>query len=61
MVADKWQHLLCVFTQIDADNFEMGTDGANFGNIRVRDLRVYKRVPSADEAKLIAETTRRAF
>lgn len=61
LVADQWQHLVCVFAQIDANNFEVGTDGANFGNILVRDLRVWDKVPSAAEVAQLYARTQRAY
>ena len=31
MVAGKWQHLVCQFTAVDANNMELGNDGTNYG------------------------------
>jgi len=53
LVAGLWQHLICQFTTVDANNFELGTDGANFGDIDVRRLRVHADVWSADEVALV--------
>ena len=52
LAAGRWQRVMCVFTQIDADNFEIGTDGANFGQFKCDDFRCYDAVKSADYAKL---------
>ena len=51
MVADVWQHLVCIFSQVDANNFEIGTDGSNYGDIKVKDIRAYDEVKSADWIK----------
>ena len=53
LVAGLWQHLVCQFTEVDANNFELGTDGANFGDIDVRRLRAHADVWSADEVALV--------
>jgi hypothetical protein len=53
LVAGLWQHLVCQFTQVDANNFELGTDGANFGDIDVRRLRAHADVWTADEVALV--------
>jgi len=53
-----WQHIMCVFTQADANNFEIGTDGSNFGQFKMDDIRVYNRVPTLAEANDIYELTR---
>ena len=60
LVADKWQHLVCVFERVDANNFEQGWDGANYGNTEQNDLRVYDRIPSADEVRLMYSTEKRS-
>lgn len=39
MVAGAWQRLVCQFTQDDANNHEIGYDGANYGQIEVCDWR----------------------
>lgn len=45
MIANRWQHLVCVLSAaIDANNFEIATDGTNFGNIQVADVRIYSGV-----------------
>jgi len=37
-----WQHLVFVLTAaLDANNFEVATDGANFGNIQVQEITCY--------------------
>ena len=54
-----WQHAVCVFTQIDADNFEIGTDGANFGKFSMNHLRAYDSVLDLGWAKQEFERTRR--
>ncbi|MEA3477010.1 MAG: LamG domain-containing protein [Bacteroidota bacterium] len=41
MVADKYQHLVCVFTEVDANNFELANDGSNYGDIDVDSVAVY--------------------
>ena len=41
MVADRWQHLICVFTQVDANNLELANDGTNYGDIDVSEFNVY--------------------
>lgn len=52
LAANQWQHLVCQFNVIDANNFELGTDGANFGDIDVRDLRAYSTARTADQIKI---------
>lgn len=54
-----WQNIISVFTQIDADNFEIGTDGANFGQFKMNDLRAYDSVLDLNWAKSYFEMTRR--
>lgn len=51
MVASKWQHLVCQFTVTDANNFELGTDGANYGDIEVLDLRARSTASTLAEVK----------
>jgi len=52
LAADVRQHVVCVFTQIDADNFELGTDGTNFGQIELEDVEAFDDAKSADWAML---------
>ena len=61
MVADTWQHLVCVFTQDDANNFELGNDGTNYGDIKLKDVRVYDRAWSASEAKSEYNRTKKFY
>jgi len=50
MVAGKWQFLVCVLNaNVTASNFEMATDGTNFGAISISDMRIF------DEAMLQAQ------
>jgi hypothetical protein len=53
-----WQKIVCVFTQADANNFEIGTDGANFGQFRMNDIRAYDSVLDLNWVKLNWEMTR---
>ena len=49
LVADKWQYLVCQISTKDGNNFELGWDGSSYGDMEVRDLRVFTttRTPSA--------------
>ena len=45
LVADRWQHLVCVLNaDVDANNLEAATDGTNFGNVAISDIKIYDRV-----------------
>lgn len=58
MVANKWQHLVCVFTAVDANNFELANDGANFGNIEVDSVTAYSGALEQAEAEDIYARSR---
>lgn len=47
LAADVWQFVVCVVETEDANNFELGTDGANYGEIDLRDVRAYSEAKSA--------------
>lgn len=49
IVAGQWHFIVMQFSTEDANNFELGTDGTNFGNIEVRDLRAWTTARSASE------------
>ena len=59
LAAGFWQHVVCQFTQVDANNFEVGTDGSNFGDFSMRDLRVRDGLSTADQILRRYEKTRR--
>ncbi len=61
LAADFWQHLVCQFTQIDANNFELGTDGANFGEIELCDVRARDALWTADKVMYEYKATRIYF
>lgn len=46
---DRWYHLVAVFQQDAAANFELGWDGANYGQIRLRDVKARDAVWSASD------------
>uniref|UniRef100_A0A6M3KHB3 Putative lectin/glucanase superfamily protein n=2 Tax=viral metagenome TaxID=1070528 RepID=A0A6M3KHB3_9ZZZZ len=59
LAASVWQHVVCVLNaDVDANNFEIGNDGANYGAFDMRDLRVFNEVKSADWAALAYRTAR---
>ena len=47
LAATEWSHVISVFSQIDANNFEVGTDGSNFGQFKMKMLNVYDEILSA--------------
>ncbi|KKL50664.1 hypothetical protein LCGC14_2303220, partial [marine sediment metagenome] len=61
MVADVWQHLACVVSTVDANNFELGWDGANYGDTEQRDVRVYSDIKASDWIALYYARTRGYF
>ena len=50
--AGFWQHVVCQFTQVDADNFEVGFFDPQYGEFSMRDLRVRDSISSADAVKI---------
>lgn len=57
IVAGKCHHLVMQFETEAAANFELGTDGSNFGNIEVRDLRVWTTARSLSETSAEFKST----
>jgi len=49
MVAGKYQHLVCVFDVEDADNFEAGWDGTDYGTSIIAEIAAYSAALTADE------------
>jgi hypothetical protein len=49
MVADQWQHLVCQFNQDSGANFEIGREGANYGEVDIWNLRAHDDLWSVDE------------
>jgi len=49
LVPGEWQHVVFQFEVDDANNFELAYDGANYGALGVRDLRVRTSWSTADE------------
>ena len=58
MVAGKWSHLVCQFTEIDADNMELGNDGTNYGAFDCSSWEARTTARSADAIKLEYEQQR---
>jgi len=62
MVADRWQHLVCVLNaDVDANNLELANDGTNYGAIRVADFRIYDAVLNQVQARDLHEYLRRGI
>ena len=57
LAADLWQHVVVQFEQDDADNFELGREGANYGEIDLRDVKVRDAVWSLAEITTEYERT----
>jgi len=51
LAAEQWSHVVCVFSQVDANNFETANDSSNYGQIDMRELRAFDEVKSIDWAK----------
>ena len=60
LAADVWQHLVCQFTQDDALNFELGREGANYGQIDLWNVRAHDRLWNAAEVTTVHARERRA-
>ena len=61
MVADRWQHLACVIQTADANNFELGWDGANYGETNQRDVKVFSEAKAARWIARYRAATRKFF
>ncbi len=54
LVAGIWQHVACVLNaDVDANNFEIGTDGTNFGAAEVFDVQAHDVELSRDEINML--------
>lgn len=62
LVAGKWQYVLAVLNaDVDANNFEIGTDGSNFGQIDVDDMKAYDDAKTADFGREYYLRTRKFY
>ena len=51
-----WQNIVCVFEAVDANNFEIATDGANYGQIDVDELKAFSSSKGLSDARILYET-----
>jgi hypothetical protein len=57
--ANRRQFLVCQFSEVDANNFELGWDGTNYGQIHLRDTKARAGVWTANRVAKIEDEIRR--
>lgn len=53
-----WQNIICVMDTVDANNFELGWNGTDYGQIKLDEVKAFNEIKTAGYAKQYYEQTK---